>query len=120
MNHNWKWIDPSKIVHILKNIFQYFYDLVFRLHRFLRCVILFTLHTFCWGRQYLNISYIPLIFYCCQQFLFTLRVSSLLSLLIHASVDIVDDKGSLQFSPETKFISPLHTQITLVTDTEAE
>ena len=46
-------------------------------------------------------------FYYFQQILFTLRVSSLLSPLNDASVDIVDDEGSCKFSPEAKFASPL-------------
>ena len=52
--------------------------------------------------------------------LFTLRVFSLLSLLNDASVDILDDETSFQFSPEAIFISPLYIHITLATDTEAE
>ena len=44
--------------------------------------------------------YISFIFYYWQQVLCTLRVSSLLSPLSDASVDIVDDEGSFQFSPE--------------------
>ena len=74
--------------------------------------------TFCWHRQYLNIFYISFIFYCWQQVLFKLRVSSLLSTLNDASVDIVDDQDSFQFSPEAEFTLPFH--ITLVTDTEPE
>ena len=53
--------------------------------------------TFWWGRYYLNIFYIPVIFYYCEQVLFTLRVSSLLSLLNDASVDIVNDEALLSF-----------------------
>ena len=68
----------------------------------------------------MNISYISFIFYFCQQVLFTLRVSSLLSPLIDASVDIANDEGSFQFSPEAKFTSPLYIHITFATDTEAE
>ena len=49
----------------------------------------------------------PIFFYYCQQVLFTLRVSSLLSPLNHASGDIVVDDGSFQFSPEAEFTSPL-------------
>ena len=45
--------------------------------------------------------------YYCQQVLFTSRVSSLLSLLNNASLDIVDDEGSFQIFPEAEFISPL-------------
>ena len=37
--------------------------------------------TFCWGRSFFNTFYILFIFYYCQQVLFTLGVSSLLSLL---------------------------------------
>ena len=64
--------------------------------------------------------YIPFIFYYCQQVLFTIRVSLLLSLLNDASVSIVDDEGSFQFSPEAEFASPLYVHINLATDTEAE
>ena len=69
--------------------------------------------TFCRDRQYLNIFYISFIFYCWQQVLFKLRVSSLLSTLNDASVDIVDDEDSFQFSSEAElhypytFTSPL-------------
>ena len=48
-----------------------------------------------------------------QQVLFTLRVSSLLSPLNDASVDIVDDEGS----PEAEFKSPLYVHITFATET---
>ena len=48
-----------------------------------------------------------------------IRVSLLLFPLNEASVDIVDDEGSFQFSPEAEFILDLHVQITLETDTEA-
>ena len=72
------------------------------------------------GRQYLNIFDIPFIFYYCQQDLFELRVSSLLSLLNDSYVDSVDDEGSFQFSPEAEFTSHLYFHITLATDTEAE
>ena len=33
--------DPTKAVYILKTIFQYFYYVVFRIHRFLKYVILY-------------------------------------------------------------------------------
>ena len=66
------------------------------------------------------IFYIPFILYHCQEFAPTLRVSSLLSLLNDASVDIVVDEDSFQFSPEAEFISPSHVHITLATDNEAE
>ena len=68
----------------------------------------------------MNKFYISFIFYYCQQVLFTLRGSSLLSLLNDASVDIVDDEGSFQFSLGAEFISHLYVQINLKTDTEAE
>ena len=55
----------------------------------------------------MNIFYILFLFYYCQQVLFTLRVSSLLSPLNDASGDIAVDKGSFQFSHDTEFISPL-------------
>ena len=46
----------------------------------------------------MNIFYAPFIFYYCQQVLFTLRVSSILSSINDASVDIVDDvKNMLKF-----------------------
>ena len=54
------------------------------------------------------------------RFFFTLRVSSLLSPLNDASVDIVYDEGSFQFSPEAEFTSPLYICVNLSTDTEAE
>ena len=62
--------------------------------------------------------YIPFIFYYCQQVLFTIRVSLLLSLLNDASVSIVDDEGSFQFSPEAEFASPLYVHIILATNIE--
>ena len=76
--------------------------------------------TFCWGRKYLNIFYISFIFYCWQQVLFKLIVSSLLSTLNDASVDIVDDEDSFEFSFEAEFILALYFHITLVRDTEPE
>ena len=45
--------------------------------------------TFCWGREYVNASFIAFIFYYFQQVLFTLRVSSLILLLNDDSVDII-------------------------------
>ena len=68
----------------------------------------------------MNIFHIPFIFYYCQQVLFSLRVSSLLFSLNDVSVDLVDDEGSFQFSPEAEFKRPLYVHITLATDTEAE
>ena len=62
----------------------------------------------------------PIFFYYCQQVLFTLRVSSLLSPLNDASGDIVADEGSFQFSPEAEFTSPLYVHITLAANTETE
>ena len=62
--------------------------------------------------------YIPLFFYYRWQTLFTLRVSLLLSSLNDVSVDIVDDEGSIEFSPEAEFTSPLHVHITLAANTE--
>ena len=62
----------------------------------------------------------PIFFYYCQQVLFTLRVSSLLSPLNDASGDIVVDEGSFQFSPEAEFTSPLYVHITLAANTETE
>ena len=64
--------------------------------------------------------HIPFVFYYCQQVLFTLRNSSLLLPLNEASVDIFDDEGTFQFSPEAEFTSSLYVLITLATDTEAE
>ena len=61
----------------------------------------------------MNIFYISFIFYCWQQVLFKLRVSSLLSTLNDASVDIVDDEDSFQFSAEAEFTLPLYFHITL-------
>ena len=68
----------------------------------------------------MNIYYTPFLFYYCQQVLFTLIVSFLLSPLNDASADIFDDEGSFQFSPEAAFTSTLYVHITLTTDTEAE
>ena len=62
----------------------------------------------------------PFIFCYCQQVLFTLGVSSLLSPLNDASVDFADDMSSFQFSPEAQFTSPLYFYMTLATDTEAK
>ena len=66
------------------------------------------------------IFYIPFIFCYCLQLLVTLRVSSLLSSLNDAFVDIVDDEGYFKFSPEAEFTSHLHVHTTLAVDTEAE
>ena len=68
----------------------------------------------------MNIFHIQFIFYYCQHVLFTLTISSLLSPLNDASVDIVDDQGSFQFSPEVEFTSPSYVHIIVATDTEAE
>ena len=59
----------------------------------------------------MNIFYVRFIFYYCQQFLFTLRVSSLLTPLNDNSVDIVNDERSFQFSPEARFTSPLQQKL---------
>ena len=64
-------------------------------------------------------SYIPYIFYYCQQVLVTLTVSSLLLSLNDTSVDIADVEGSFNFSLETELNSPLYVYITLAADTEA-
>ena len=66
----------------------------------------------------MNIIYIPFIFYKCQQTLFILEVSLLLSSLAYASVDITDDEGSLELSPKAEFKSHLCIHITI--DTKAE
>ena len=63
--------------------------------------------------------FISFIFYYCQQVLFTLYVSSLLSPLNDASVDIAD-KGYFQFSPEIEFTSPLYVHLTLAADIAVE
>ena len=61
----------------------------------------------------MNIFCISFVFYYCQQVLFTLRVSPLLSPLNDASVDIADDEDSFQFRLKLNsyhlytFISPL-------------
>ena len=55
-----------------------------------------------------------------SSFIYINIISSLLSLLNAISVDIVDDEGSFQFSPEAEFTSPLCVHITRATDTEAE
>ena len=39
MDQNQNQLDPSKAVYILKNIFQYFFHLVFQIHLFLKGVI---------------------------------------------------------------------------------
>ena len=75
---------------------------IFKMRDVLHWVHLFVMKTFsnifgttlCWGRQYLNIFFILFIFYYWQHVLFTLRVSSLLSLLNDVSIDIVDDEVS--------------------------
>ena len=67
----------------------------------------------------MNIFFILFIFYYWQQVLFTLRVSSLLSLLNDASVDIVDDEGFFSFLLKVN-AQPLYVHVTLLTDTEAE
>ena len=65
--------------------------------------------------------FISFIFYYCQQVLFTLYVSSLLSPLNDASVDTADFfKGYFQFSPEIEFTSPLYVHFTLATDIAVE
>ena len=46
MHHNWNELDPRKAVRILKIVFQYLYYLVFRIHRFLRCMIFYILQYF--------------------------------------------------------------------------
>ena len=68
----------------------------------------------------MNIIYILFIFYCCRQTLIWIRVSSLKTSLNDASVDIVDDEGSLEVSSKAEFLSPLYVHITLATDTEVE
>ena len=68
----------------------------------------------------MNLFYIPFTFYYLQQILFTLRVSSLLSILNDAFLYIIEDEGSFQFSPEAEFPSLLYVYITFATDTEAE
>ena len=68
----------------------------------------------------MNIIYILFIFYCCRQTLIWIRVSLLKTSLNDASVDIVDDEGSLEVSPKAEFLSPLYVHITLATDTEVE
>ena len=68
----------------------------------------------------MNIFCLPFIFDYCQQVLFTLRVSSLISQLNDAFVDIFEDDDFFHFSQESKFTSPLCIYIILATDTEAE
>ena len=67
----------------------------------------------------MNIFYILFIFYYSQQILFTLRVSSFLSLLNDDFVDIVDDVGFSQFFPEAEYTT-LIVHIILVLDSEAK
>ena len=50
--------------------------------------------------------------------LFTLRISSLPSLLNDAYSDTIDDENFFQFSLEVELASPLYVHITLVTDSE--
>ena len=64
-------------------------------------------------------SYIPYIFYYCQQVLVTLTVSSLLLSLNDTSADIADVEGSFKFALEAELNSPLYVYITLAADTEA-
>ena len=68
----------------------------------------------------MNIFHIPFISDYFQQILFTLRVSSLLFLLNDASVDIVDDEGSFQFSLKTEFTPSSYVHITLAAGIEVE
>ena len=68
----------------------------------------------------MNLFYIPFTFYYRQQILFTLRASSLLSILIDIFLDIIEDECSFQFSPEAELPSLLYVYITFATDTEAE
>ena len=125
VNQNQNQLDPRLAVHILKTIFQYFYHLVFRIHRFIRCVMFHNLLQYfpqhlLLGQLIFEYIYISFIFYHCQQVFCTLRVSSLLSPLQDASDDIVDDEGSFQFSPEAGFVSLSYVYITLATNNEAE
>ena len=64
--------------------------------------------TLCWGH---------VIF---EYILYAVYFLTLLSPLNDASVDIVDDKGSFQFSLEGEFTSPLSVHVTLATSTESE
>ena len=63
----------------------------------------------------MNIICFPFIFYNCEQTLFILRGSLLLSSLKDASVDILDHEGSFEFSPKAQFTSPFYVHITLAT-----
>ena len=47
-------------------------------------------------------------------------IKSLLSSLNDASVYIVDDEGSFEFSHKAEFASLLHSHITLTTNTDTE
>ena len=49
-----------------------------------------------------------------------IRSFLIITTIKNASVHLVDDEGSFQFSPEAEFISPLHVQVTFPTDTKAE
>ena len=68
----------------------------------------------------MNIICFPFIFYNCEQTLFILRGSLLLTSLKNASVDILGHEGSFEFSPTAQFTSPLYVHITLATDTKPE
>ena len=135
MDQNWNQLDLRKAVQILKIVVQFFYytsnPSIFKLIKLIdllqqvNFLVIKTFSnifrsTFCCGRQHLNIFYMPFIFCYCQQVLFTLGVSSLLSPLNDASVDFADDMSSFQFSPEAQFTSPLYFYMTLATDTEAK
>ena len=117
LDQNWNQLDPRKAVHILKTIFQHFYFTQFTLGKFLSNeylsqyfpqYLLLGQVIFEYILYHINFLSLP-----SQQVLFTLRVSSLLSPLNDASVDIVDDEGS----PEAEFKSPLYVHITFATET---
>ena len=117
LDQNWNQLDPRKAVHILKTIFQHFYFTQFTLGKFLSNeylsqyfpqYLLLGQVIFEYILYHINFLSLP-----SQQVLFTLRVSSLLSPLNDASVDIVDDEGS----PEAEFKSPLLVHITFATET---
>ena len=131
MDQNWTYLDIRKSAHILKTIFQYFYNLVFLIHRLIATVcdvlhwenflVMIPFPIFSTGPSVgaddilyrINFLLLP------TSFIY-IRVSSLLSPLNSASMDIVHDEGSFQFSTEAKFISLSYVHITVATNTEVE
>ena len=125
MDQKSNYLDPRKTAHILKTIFQYFYCLVIRIHQFLRCVI-FYVSTFLSNEDFLQhfpqnslldlgshgqlmfeYNLYPIYILLSQTNFIYIKSFSLLSSSNNASVDIVDEKGSFEFSPKAEFTSTL-------------